>query len=175
MPLDQTRFKNALASFPSGICIVTTADREQRPRGFTASAFSSVSLDPPLVLVCIDRRAESHDAFSTAEKFGISILAAGQLHLAIRFATRGIEKFDGVATTAGSETGVPLIPEAVVQLECRMHQALPAGDHTILIGEVVVAELTEGEPLVTHNRRYGVFSEQLLDLATGRVIQEQHR
>lgn len=175
MPLDVDRFKSALASFPSGICIVTTADRQGRTWGFTASAFSSLSLDPPLVLVCLDRRADSHDAFSSAPHFAVSILAAHQLHLAIRFATKGIEKFEGLVVALGSETGVPLIPEAVVHLECQMHQTLSAGDHTILIGEVLVADLSDGEPLVTHNRRYGVFSEQLLDPTTGRIAQEQHR
>jgi len=175
MPLDLDRFKNALASFPSGICIVTTADPAGKPWGFTASAFSSLSLDPPLVLVCLDRRADSHDAFYNAGHFAISILAAHQLHLAIRFATKGIGKFEGIATALGSQTGVPLIPDAVVHLECRMHQTLPAGDHTILIGEVLVADLTNAEPLVTHNRRYGIFSEQMLDPVTGLAAQEQHR
>ncbi|MGI8553259.1 MAG: flavin reductase family protein [Dehalococcoidia bacterium] len=160
MPLDINVFKDALASFPSGITICTTQDAAGRAWGFTASAFSSLSLDPPLILVCLDRRAESHDAFFGADRFAVSILAAHQLPLAIRFATRGLEKFEGVTTTLGSETNVPLIPEAVVHLECRMHQALPVGDHTILVGEVVAASFNEDEPLITHSRRYGTFQAQ---------------
>lgn len=163
MPLDIGAFKNALSHFPSGVTVVTTLDAQGKPWGFTASAFTSLSLDPPLVLVCLDRRADSHDTFFSAEHYAVSILSADQLPIALRFATKEIEKFGGFATTNGSETGVPLIPGALVHLECRMHQTFPVGDHTILIGYVLAAGVSEGEPLLYHNRQWGVFQAKPLE------------
>jgi len=159
MALDPVMFRAALGRFPSGVCIVTTRDADARPRGFTASAFSSLSLDPPLVLVCLDQKAESHEVFQAAQTFAISILASHQMAIAIQFATKSAEKFGGVAVAAGTETGHLLIPEAVVHLECKMHQTVSAGDHTILIGEVAAASVFEGEPLVFYNRLYGRFHD----------------
>lgn len=157
MSLDPVAFRAALSRFPSGVCIVTAQEAGGRPRGFTASAFSSLSLDPPLVLVCLDQKAESHDTFQAAPTFAVSILASHQMPIANAFAAKAPEKFEGIAVVAGPETGLPLIPEAVAHLECRMHQQVPAGDHTILIGEVVAAVVSDGEPLVYHNRRFGLF------------------
>jgi flavin reductase ActVB len=157
MPLDPETFRAALGRFPSGVCVVTTTDTEGRQRGFTASAFSSLSLIPPLILVCLDQRAESHDAFRNSSAFAVSILASNQSALATQFAVRTADKFSGVELLAGSETGLPLIPAAVAHLECSMHQAIPVGDHTILVGEVIGAAVFDGEPLVYHNRRYGRF------------------
>jgi flavin reductase ActVB len=157
MTLDLLAFRAALAQFPSGVCIVTTHDTDQRAHGFTASAFSSLSLDPPLVLVCLDQKAQSHDAFRAAEAFAVSILAADQASIASQFAIKSAEKFEGIAVLLGADTGLPVIEGAIVHLECRMYQTIPAGDHTILIGEVVGAKVFDGEPLVYHNRRYGQF------------------
>jgi flavin reductase ActVB len=156
MPLDPTVFRNALGHFPSGVCVVTTIDAQGKSWGFTASAFSSLSLEPPLILVCLDRKADSHDAFYNAGGFAVSILASHQARLSTQFATKGSEKFDGVTLESSTELALPLIPEAVVHLECRMHQTIPVGDHTILVGHVVGAVVNEGEPLVFHARRYGV-------------------
>jgi flavin reductase ActVB len=159
MPLDPVMFRAALGRFPSGVCVVTTQDAQGRPRGFTASAFSSLSLEPPLVLVCLDQKAESHEAFRETKSFAISILASHQMPLAVQFATKSAEKFGGVAIAYGSETGHPVIPEAVVHLECKMNHTISAGDHTILIGEVTAAAVFEGEPLVFYNRMYGRFHD----------------
>jgi flavin reductase ActVB len=156
MPLDIATFRDALGHFPSGVCVVTTVDAGGRSWGFTASAFSSLSLDPPLILVCLDHKADSHDAFSQAGTFAVSILAAHQMRIAARFATKGMEKFEGQAILKGPDLNLPLIPEAVVHLECGMHQTIPVGDHTILVGNVVGATVNEGEPLVYHARRYGI-------------------
>jgi flavin reductase ActVB len=157
MPLDPDTFRAALGRFPSGVCVVTTRDASRQPRGFTASAFSSLSLTPPLILVCLDQRAESHDAFRDSGAFAVSILASSQTALAGQFAVRTSDKFSGVDVIAGAETGLPLIPAAVAHLECNMHQTIPVGDHTILVGEVIGAAVFDGEPLVYHNRRYGRF------------------
>jgi len=137
--------------------VITTVDRDARPWGFTASAFCSLSLDPPLILVCLDQKADSHATFASAGHFAVSILASHQQSLAARFATKGMEKFVGISTEPGQETTSPLIPEAVVHLECHMHQRIAVGDHTILIGEVMRAAVNESvEPLVYHARQYGV-------------------
>jgi flavin reductase ActVB len=144
MPVDPAVFRDAMGHFPSGVCVVTTIDPQSKPWGFTASAFSSLSLEPPLILVCLDRRADSHDAFYSAGSFAVSILASHQVSMAVHFATRGIEKFEGVTLASGQELRLPLIPEAVVHLECSMHQTIPVGDHTILVGNVF------------HARRYGI-------------------
>ena len=159
MPLDPVMFRAALGRFPSGVCVVTTQDAEGHPRGFTASAFSSLSLEPPLVLVCLDQRAESHEVFRGTKSFAISILASHQMSIAVQFATKSAEKFGGVVVGAGPETGHPVIPEAVVHLECSMHQTIAAGDHTILVGEVSGAAVYDGEPLVFYNRMYGRFHD----------------
>jgi flavin reductase ActVB len=157
MPLDFAVFRSALGHFPSGVCVITTIDQDERPWGFTASAFCSLSLDPPLILVCLDQKADSHATFSSVGLFAVSVLASHQQSLAARFATKGMEKFVGIATEHGAETALPLIPEAAVHLECNMHQRIAVGDHTILVGEVLRAAVNESvEPLVFHARQYGV-------------------
>ena len=159
--VDQTAFRNAMAQFPSGVTIVTTRGDGGDAKGFTASAFSSLSLDPPLILVCLDRRAESHAAFESAAHFAVSILAEGQAETALRFAKSGADKFGGFEVEPGSVTGMPVIPGALVHLECRMHDRLPGGDHTILVGEVLFAHTDDTlRPLLHHNRRFGVFQPQ---------------
>lgn len=157
--VDQTDFRNAMARFASGVTVVTTKNAEGAPVGFTASAFSSLSLDPPLVLVCLQKDAESYPAFIAADNMAISILAAGQDETAWRFAKRGTDKFSGIAINQGEVTGLPLIAGALVQLECRIAERLPGGDHTILIGEVLRAQTDmDGEPLLHFNRLMGRFN-----------------
>lgn len=155
--IDTTAFRDAMARFASGVTVVTTVDETGTPWGFTASAFSSLSLDPPLVLVCLDKLAESHAAFERAEHFAVSILADHQSEAALRFATRGADKFGGFETEEGGITGLPLVPGAMAHLECRMHDRLPGGDHTILVGEVLRAHSEDLPPLLHHNRTFGSF------------------
>ncbi|MEO8541084.1 MAG: flavin reductase family protein [bacterium] len=157
--LDSVAFRSAMSMFASGVTIVTSIDRmEQRCVGFTASAFSSLSLDPPLVLVCLDRKAESHRAFQGARSMGISILAESQTELAMRFARKGEEKFIG-GTSPGEVTGCPLVDGAVAQLECELEHLLPGGDHSILVGRVLRAAVhTSDRPMVHFNRQFGGFA-----------------
>lgn len=157
--VDQTAFRNAMAHFASGVTVVTARSAEGAPVGFTASAFSSLSLDPPLVLVCLQKDADSYPTFAIAEHMAISILAAGQDDTAWRFAKRGIDKFAGIDVEQGSVTSLPLITGALVQLECRITERLPGGDHTILVGEVLHAATDDaGEPLLHFNREMGRFA-----------------
>ena len=156
--VEQVDFRNAMARFASGVTVVTTTSEQGEPVGFTASAFSSLSLDPPLVLVCLEKKADSHAAFERAEQFAISILAEGQDDAAWRFASRGTDKFSGFESVPGPKTGLPLVPGALVHLECRMHERLPGGDHTILIGQVLTAQTDDGAaPLLHYNRLMGRF------------------
>jgi len=157
--LDLTEFKAAMARFPSGVTVVITRDPNGQSFGFTASAFSSLSLQPPLILVCLDKSAESHPAFRGAGMFTVSILEAGQLDTAMKFATRGADKFAGVPLIDGAVSAMPMIEGAAVHLECRTHEHLEGGDHTIIVGEVLTAASTDREPLVTYNRQFGRFSE----------------
>jgi flavin reductase ActVB len=159
-PVDAATFREAMARFASGVTVVTTRDAAGTPVAFTATAFSSLSLDPPLILVCLDTRASCYPAFQAAPHFAVSILAAGQAEHALRFAARGTDKFAGVTVQPGPVTALPLLPRALVHLECRTHRRFEAGDHTIIVGEVVRAESRDAMPLVHFDRRFGAFVPQ---------------
>ena len=126
--------KRTFGTYATGVTIVTTMEHGE-PRGFTANSFTSVSIEPPLLLVCHSNRASSHDAFARATGFVVNILAVDQHELAMRFASKVDNRFAGLEWTAG--TGGPIIPGAAAWLDCRMHQTHNAGDHTILIGRVL--------------------------------------
>lgn len=150
--LDLQRFKDALASAPTSVVVVTTLDAEGQPRGFTAGSFTSLSLSPPLVLVSLDRRAECHLAFEQAGHFAISVLAPEQETLARLMATRGAEKFTAGHFEAGPH-GLPLARDAVANFVCRLDQRHPGGDHTILIGAVEDVGLGGVGRAMVHFRR----------------------
>ena len=146
-------FCRTCARFPTGVTILTVLDSEGTPHGMTASSFTSVSLDPPLVLVCVDHRATVMEHLRACEHFGINILSEEQHELSTRFARRGEDRFDGVAWIPGHK-GVPLIPGVLASFECGVDRLVDAGDHAILIGEVLHAEHQEGRPLVYFGSRY---------------------
>ena len=132
---------------------MVTTDHDGKSYGMTVASFASLSLHPPLVLVCIEKSVKSHDAISAAGKFGVSILAQSQAEISGRFASKIENKFEGVDVQRG-ELGVPLIAGAICQLECRVHAELPGGDHTIFVGEVVDAQTAENVPLVYFRSGY---------------------
>ncbi|PWJ94696.1 flavin reductase (DIM6/NTAB) family NADH-FMN oxidoreductase RutF [Mesorhizobium loti] len=132
---DSGEFRRALGSFLTGVTIVTTVSAEGEPRGFTANSFTSVSLDPPLVLVCIAKKALGHSAFSTSKGFAINILSESQKAQSGIFASKAADKFASVAWQPG-QTGNPLIDGSVAVFDCAMQQLVDAGDHSILIGRV---------------------------------------
>lgn len=158
---DPAAFRAAMARFPSGVVVATTLDRDGHPRGFTASAFCSVSLHPPMVLLCLGRSAECHDAFAAARRLAISILAPGQDAVALRFATRGADKF-GQHMIDGPG-GLPVVRDAAAVLDCRLHEAMPGGDHTILLCAVQEVALAgaSGAGLVHHARRFWTVGEEV--------------
>jgi flavin reductase (DIM6/NTAB) family NADH-FMN oxidoreductase RutF len=138
-----------MGQFPSGVTIVTTRDARGRPFGLTVSAFCSISLKPPLILVSIDNRSQSHQGFKETGLFGVSILSARQQDLARRFATHGREKLADQPWVVG-RLGIPLLPGAVAHLECRVVRSTPAGDHRLYLGEVLLLAVAPGKPLLYH-------------------------
>jgi flavin reductase (DIM6/NTAB) family NADH-FMN oxidoreductase RutF len=153
MAIDPADFRRALAQFASGVTAVTTRDAAGRPLGLTVTAFSSVSLEPPLVLVCVDMRSEANAGFRDSGTFGVSVLSEEQAEVSRQFAWGGPAKFDNVDTVEG-ETRVPLVARALAHLECRVVAAHPAGDHTIYVGEIVAMTTRPGRPLVYWQGQY---------------------
>lgn len=139
-------FKKALRTFSSGVTVVTLRDGDTL-HGITVSAFSSLSLDPPLVLVCVDKGATAHDSFARAGKFVVNILAESQEDVSNNFASRAEDKFDK-ATWHEGVLGIPVIDGALGVVECLLHESLPGGDHTIFVGRVVASSASEGRPLL---------------------------
>jgi flavin reductase ActVB len=146
--------RDALASFPSGVTIVTTKDADGRWWGFTASSFCSVSMRPPLVLVCLATSAECYPVFDAAEEWVIQVIHPDHAEIASRFATRGADKFGDGGFRLGVH-GLPVLDEAIATIHCRRHQHYPAGDHTILLGEVqsTAADLSR-EPAIYFRRGF---------------------
>jgi flavin reductase (DIM6/NTAB) family NADH-FMN oxidoreductase RutF len=153
MPVDEGSFRLVLSQFATGVTVVLTRDAAGAPAGLTVNAFTSVSLHPPLVLVCVAQRSDAHDPLAQRGIFGVSVLAASQEDVSRRFAWRGPEKFEGFVLEHG-ETGALLVPGAVAQLECAVVAAHPAGDHTIFVGEVKVLRASPGAPLLYHRGAY---------------------
>jgi len=152
MPIDDAHFRLAMSHFASGVTIVTTS-HEGRPYGMTVASFASLSLHPPLVLVCIERSVKTHDAIAAAGKYGVSILSSAQADISTKFASRSDDKFTGVELVPG-EHDVPLIAGALTAIECRVYDRLPGGDHTIFIGEVLKIHTTDGDPLIYFRSGY---------------------
>ena len=144
--LDPKALRNAFGAFATGVTIVTTRQPDGTPRGFTANSFSSVSLDPPLLLVCLAKTAHSADVFRAAPHFAVNILAEDQKAVSGLFASRAADKFAQCAWTPGP-ADMPLIDGALAQFTCASHQIMDAGDHLILIGQVTDFATGEGQPL----------------------------
>jgi len=153
MPFDKSELRRVMGHFATGVTIVTTHDGAGRCYGLTANAVCSVSLEPPLVLVCVDKNAESHPAFEMSQAFVVNVLTAEQEELSRRFAVSGGEKFVGLACRNGG-TGTPIIEGALAHVECRVVAAHDAGDHTIYIGRVESGDVGNGDPLLFFRGKY---------------------
>lgn len=156
--LDQQSFRQALGRFASGVTVVTTVINGE-DHAITASAFSSVSLDPPLVLVCVDHKNRFHPAVLASGTWAVSVLAEPAQGAATWFATRGrpLEgQLDKVEHRRGALTGAALVGAALAWLECRTTQVHAAGDHTIVVGEVIWAQVTDDtdDPLLYYRSHY---------------------
>ena len=153
-PIDAGTFRHALGRFPSGVTVVTVRDDEGRDFGMTVSAFASLSLVPPLVLVCIGDDATIAGNVAAAGHFAVSVLAEDQSAIAELFADSGAARFAGTAISRGT-TGLALIDGAVSHLECAIVARHRGGDHTIVVGEVLAATAVEdGRPLVYQRGDY---------------------
>lgn len=136
MSIDPREFRNTVGCFATGITVITTLDEDGKPVGFTANSFTSLSLDPPLVLFCLDRKVASFEAFAAERPFAVNILSAGQTDVSQRFATSGPEKWNGFAFESW-ETGSPILPDCLANLECTIESIHDGGDHVIVIGRAV--------------------------------------
>ncbi|MEM6959913.1 MAG: flavin reductase family protein [Myxococcota bacterium] len=151
--VNAAEFKSALRAWASGVTILT-ARAEGRIHGMTVSAFSSVSVEPPLVLVCANRSSTTHELIQAGQVFGVNVLRADQSELSTRFSTvEGAERFAGVPHRSGAR-GVPLLDGALVQFECEVRSEHHEGTHTVYIGEVTRAHVFEGEPLLYFDGDY---------------------
>jgi flavin reductase ActVB len=153
MPIDGATFRSVLGRFVSGVTIVTARDPANRDHGMTASAFCSVSLDPPLVLVSIAHDATIHPVLLEQDELAISVLTASQEAIARRFAEKLDNRFDGIGFNR-AVTGAPLIEGALATLEGRVVHRYSGGDHTIFVAEVIAASATIDEPLVYYRGGY---------------------
>ncbi|MBC7842552.1 MAG: flavin reductase family protein [Gemmatimonadaceae bacterium] len=153
MPIDKDLFRAVLGRFASGVTIITTTDDDGRDQGMTVSAFSSLSLDPPLVLVCIDHGASLWPVLQTAEHFAVNILASQQEALSRRFSSKEPDRFDGIGFTRGN-TGVPMLDDTLASIECAIVTRVPQGDHSILIGHVESGTTRDLQPLLYYRGGY---------------------
>ena len=160
MPLDAKELRTMMGHFATGVTVVTTKDSNGQIFGITANAFTSVSLDPPLVLVCIDKTAQCYPCFEESGIFAVNILNQQQQEISRRFATKGIDKFEGLSWRSGS-SGAPLIDGAVGYVECRIVERFEGGDHTIYLAEVICGTVTSGEPLLFFRGKYHRLGEIL--------------
>jgi len=153
MSVDQSAFRAVLGRFATGVTVVTAVDRRKRDVGMTVSALSSVSLEPPLVLICIAHDASIYNSLSKATHFIANILCEGQEAVARRFAERGTNRFDGIGYDRG-QNGAAVLLETLGYIECEVVARHEAGDHDVIIGEVEVAVANEGKPLLYYRGGY---------------------
>ena len=164
----QTPVRNILASRASGVAVITALDSDGQPRGLTCSAFCEVSADPPLLLVCVDKRSETLVAIREAGSFVVNILAAGRDEVSNRFATKYSDKFDGLAWEPSSAAnGAPILHQDVIAYaECRVFQSFESGDHWIFVGQILDGMADEDlGPLLYFRRRYGAWPQREAEIA----------
>src|SRR5579885_3403965 len=147
MPIDRNELRRVMGHFATGVTVITTLSKEGKMHGLTANAISSLSLDPPLLLICVDKKAESYPCFEESKVFTVNILADDQEDISRRFAVSGGEKFEGVAYRRGAN-GAPILNGTLAHLECKLYAAYDGGDHTIYLGLIEEAETREAKPLL---------------------------
>jgi flavin reductase (DIM6/NTAB) family NADH-FMN oxidoreductase RutF len=151
--IDPVELRRALGSFPTGIGVVTTRDAEGKPRGMTANSFTSVSLDPPLLLVCIGKSATSFPAFDDCDAFAVNLLHERQRGVSSLFASKLADKFADVDHDI-VHTGAPVLNECLAWFDCSLHRRIDAGDHIVLLGRVEAFGTTALRPLAFCRGRY---------------------
>lgn len=150
---NQSLFKEVMGNYPTGVTVVTTTDKDGNPVGLTVNSFASVSLDPLLVLWSIDHKVTTLDSFLHAGKFAIHILAGNQQELCKNFSIKNVDRFS-TCKWKFSQKNLPIIEGAFAVLQCETFKTIEAGDHTILIGEVVDIQIEQREPMLYHRRHF---------------------
>ena len=158
MAVGKNEFRAALARFASGVTVVTTIDNNGNLHGITVSAFCSLSLEPPLVLICIDKKTGSHYAFEESKFFVVNVLHEKQQHYADQFASRLSDKFEGVKFSKNLG-GIPVLKDVLANLECRLINFHDNGDHTIFVGQVEKVNISRGNPLLYFLGKYRKIKE----------------
>ena len=153
MSVSEDEFRAVLGRFPSGVTVVTTTDTSGADQGMTVSAFCSLSLHPPLVLICIEKTASAYAALTTAAGFVVNVLSARQEQVARRFAIVDIDRFDGVGFTRSSR-GYAVLDDVLGVIECSRYQSCDGGDHTIIVGTVDAMRAEPGTPLLYYRGGY---------------------
>lgn len=156
MSVDEERFRHVLGHLAGGVCVVTSRAPDGSPRGLTATSVCSVSLEPPLILVCVGNHTNTYQGIESSGSYAVNLLSAGQEELAVHFARSDVDKFEGVGYGTGT-TGSPVLEGTLGYCDCRVVGSSDAGDHTIFVGRVEEAEVftgDEGSPLVYHLGRY---------------------
>ena len=151
--MDEYRFRSVLSRFASGVTVVTAVDVKGVDHGITVSAFCSLSLEPPLVLVCIDHQTVMHGVMAGGSAFAVNVLAMDQEELARKFSDPDNDRFDGTSFTRGSN-GAPALTGAAATLECATMDRFEGGDHTIFVGRVETAEPSDAQPLLYYRGGY---------------------
>jgi flavin-dependent trigonelline monooxygenase, reductase component len=151
-------FRSVLGTFLTGVTVVTAFDSDGRPRGLTANSFTSVSLDPPLILVCVSKVGGSCAILARADRFCVNILGDGQTHVAAAFSSSTANKFEAVEIQQ-IDDGPPVIHGCLAVLDCARHELFDAGDHVIIVGRVVGFASSSGSPLGYYRGRYVAFGE----------------
>jgi flavin reductase (DIM6/NTAB) family NADH-FMN oxidoreductase RutF len=157
--MDLTELRRVMGHFATGVTVITTQDGTGTPFGLTANAFASLSLNPPLALVCVDKKAQCYACFSESKLFAVNVLGEEQEELSRRFATKGESKFNGVSWRQGG-SGLALLDGAIAYVECKVVHAYDGGDHTIYVGEVLSAATDAGDrPLIFFKGQYNRLPE----------------
>jgi flavin reductase (DIM6/NTAB) family NADH-FMN oxidoreductase RutF len=156
VPFDSQQQRRIIGRFATGVTVATTRVGEEMV-GMTANAVASVSLDPPLVLLCVDKRAHFLGALKASRFFALNILTEAQEGLSRRFAQRGPKEFSDIALTTAA-TGAPIFADALGWLDCQVADILPGGDHEIFLGEILAGDCRDGQPLLHFSGKYGKLS-----------------
>ena len=162
MPVDTQRFRSLMGAFPTGVIIVTTVDPAGAPKGLTTQSFLSVSTDPPLLVVSLDKTSRTLRALLATRAFAVNFLASGRGDLATRFATKSDDKFSGVEwQPASAARGSPILAaDSVAYAECLVDRTIEAGDHMLVLASVEGGAVLSGTPLMYYRRTYAAWPEE---------------
>jgi flavin reductase (DIM6/NTAB) family NADH-FMN oxidoreductase RutF len=153
MAISNDEFKSSLGKFASGVTVVTTKDNDGNLHGLTVSAFCSVSMNPPLILVCILKTTGSYSSFEESKRFVVNILEESQQNISNNFASHSDDKFSGQNYEL-NENGLPILADCLVNLECNLKHSYDGGDHTIFVAEIEKTTVRDGKPLIYSQGKY---------------------